>query len=199
MPDPQRLEFVTRHFSDLQTIRFAPAPIAMILIAAAQPMPHVGRIAAWSILLIFLSAAVGFYRWSTAAIRRHYGSVQVSAEEKRRMERNPMIVALRIALGLAALLYLLFPLTSWSDFYLAFTVLLTLLRTILDSTNPASRRIAWGLGLVILFGASPILFRFDNGAPLFVLAGATWLGLSVFDFVLLRRSLSYTSPMVRYG
>lgn len=115
------------------------------------------------------------------------------------MERHPMIVALRIGWGVAALLYLLFPLTSWADFYLGFTVLLTLLRTILDSTNPASRRIAWGIGLVILFGAAPILFRFDDGAVLGVLAGAIWLALSTFDFMLLRRSLGYTGPVVRYG
>lgn len=199
MSDPRRLEFVTRHFRDLQTIRFAPAPIAMILIAVAQPLPQVRRITAWSIVLVFLSAAIGFYRWSTAFIKRHYGAVQVSDEEKRRMERHPMIVALRIGWGLAALLYLLFPLTSWADFYLGFTVLLTLLRTILDSTNPASRRIAWGIGLVILFGAAPILFRFDDGAVLGVLAGAIWLALSTFDFMLLRRSLGYTGPVVRYG
>lgn len=53
MSDPRRLEFVTRHFRDLQTIRFAPAPIAMILIAVAQPLPQVRRITAWSIVLVF--------------------------------------------------------------------------------------------------------------------------------------------------
>jgi hypothetical protein len=66
-------------------------------------------------------------------------------------------------------------------------VLLFMLMKILDSTNLASRRIVWGLGLVTLFGAVPFLARSRSGAPVFLLAGGIWLTLSAFDFLLLRR------------
>ena len=190
MSNRQRLEFVTRHFSDLQTIRFAPVPVAMILAVVAHPASGVGRIGSWSILLSFLVAAVGFYQWSTAAIRRRYGPVQTIHPESWRMQRHPVIVLLRVALALAAVWWYLSPRTSsWTDVYIAFTVLLFMLIKILDSTNLASRRIVWGLGLVTLFGAVPFLARMDRGAPVFLLAGGIWLALSAFDFMLLRRIL----------
>jgi hypothetical protein len=160
----------------------------MILAAVARPTPHVGRIAAWSILLSFLFAAFGFYWWSTAAIRRHYGSVRVSREEKTRMEEHPMIRLLRIAPGVAAVWCFSTHRTSLrGDLYVGCGVLVTMLTRILDATNPVSRRIVWGLGLIILFGAGPFLVRIDQAAPLAILAGGIWLALSIFDFMLLRR------------
>jgi hypothetical protein len=192
MSDPQRLEFVTRHFGDLQTIRFAPLPLTMILMAAAQPMPRFWRIASWSILLSFLLTTGGFYWWSKAAIRQRYGSVQAIPGESRRMQQHPVIVALRIALGLAAV-WCWLSRTSWSDIYLAFTVLLFMLTKILDSTNLVSRRIAWGLGLMILCGAVPFMVRGGRDAALFALGGGIWLALSVFDFMLIRQILGSTS------
>ena len=189
MSDPQRLEFVTRHFGDLQMIRFAPLPLTMILAAVAQPMPRFGRIAAWSILLSFLLTTGGFWWWSKAAIRRRYGSVQAMPGESQRMQSHPLIVALRIALGLAAV-WCWLSRTSWSDIYLAFTVLLFMLTKILDSTNLVSRRIAWGLGLMILCGAVPFTVRSGRDVALFALGGGIWLALSLFDFMLMRQILS---------
>jgi hypothetical protein len=193
MSNRQPLEFVTRHFSDLLSIRFAPVPVAMILAAVAHPVSSVGRIGAWSILLSFLVAAAGFYWWSTAAIRRRYGSVQTIRPESWRMQRHLVVVMLRVALALAAVWWYFSPRTSsWSDIYIAFTVLLFMLIKILDSTNLASRRIVWGLGLVTLFGAGPFVARIDHGAPVFLLAGSIWFTLSAFDFMLLRRILGRT-------
>jgi hypothetical protein len=92
MPNLQRLEFVTRHFRDLQMIRFAPVPAAMLLGPfAAYWMPHVNRAVAWVILLSYLSCVVGFYWWSTLAMRRRYGSVKVSRDEALRMLFHPAI------------------------------------------------------------------------------------------------------------
>src|SRR5215475_3166174 len=102
MSNLQRLEFVKRHFSDLQTIRFAPVPVAMILVVGAPPLSGLGRVASWSILSFFLVVAVGFYWWSTAAIRRRYESVQTIRPDSRRMQRHPVIVLLRFTLALAA-------------------------------------------------------------------------------------------------
>jgi hypothetical protein len=190
MSNRQRVEFVTRHFTDLQSIRFAPLPVAMILAVVAHPISGVGRIASWSILLSFLVAAVGFYWWSTAAIRRRYGPVQTIRPESWPMQRHPVIVLLRAALALAAVWWYLSPrFSSWSDIYIGFILLLLMLMKILDSTNLASRRIVWGLGLVTLFAAVPFLARIDRGAPVFLLAGCIWLTLSAFDFMLLRRIL----------
>jgi hypothetical protein len=53
MPNSWRLEFIARHFSDLQTIRFAPVPMAMFLAPAAHRMPHVSRSVAWGALFAF--------------------------------------------------------------------------------------------------------------------------------------------------
>src|SRR5580658_3123499 len=108
MPNPQRLEFVTRHFGDLQTIRFAPVPAAMLLGPfAAHWMPHVSPGVAWVILLSFLSCVVGFYWWSTLATRRRYGSVRVSRDEALRMRLHPIIFALSMILT-ATLTYFYF-------------------------------------------------------------------------------------------
>jgi hypothetical protein len=65
--------------------------------------------------------------------------------------------------------------------------------TILDSTNLASRRIAWAIGLVVLFTAGPFLLGVEGGAAIILLAGAVWLSLSIFDFLLLRRSFAEIS------
>jgi hypothetical protein len=81
-----------------------------------------------------------------------------------------------------------------------------MLQTILDSTNPASRRIAWAIGLVVLFTAGPLLLSVNGGTV--ALAGAVWLSLSIFDFLLLRRAFAVlpasprtatTQPLVHGG
>jgi hypothetical protein len=194
MPNSQRLEFVTRHFLDLQTIRFAPVPAAMLLAPlAAHRMPHVNVSTAWGILLSYLSCAGGFCWWSTLAIRRRYGSVQLSSEEALRMSRSPVIFALNMIMVAAlAWFYFAAPRTHYWDVYIAFTVLIVMLRTILDSTNPAGRRVAWAIGLVVLFTAGPFLTGAGGGEV--ALAGAVWLSLSIFDFLLLRRSLATAVP-----
>lgn len=195
MSNPQRLEFVTRHFGDLRTIRFAPVPATMLLgPIAAHFIPHVSRGVAWGILLSFLSCVVGFYRWSTVAIRRRYGSVKVTRLEALRMRFHPIIVALSL-IWIAVLQYFYFfaPHTHFSDAYMVGTIVIAMLTPILDSTNPASRRIAWAIGLVALFGAGPFLLDADGGAVDIELAGAVWLSLSIFDFQLLRRTFAEIS------
>lgn len=198
MSDSQRLEFVTRHFGDLQTIRFAPVPATMILALAAHRLPHLSASVARGMLLMLLLCVAGFYWWSTAAIRRRYGSVQVSREQARRMQRHPIVVVLYI-IQLAALVWFSFvaPHTYVADVYVASTILIILLITILDSTNPPGRRIAWTIGLVILFSAGPFLVGVDEGAAIFALAGTVWLSLSVFDFLLLRRTFAAISSSPR--
>ena len=101
-----------------------------------------------------------------------------------------MIRLLRIALGVAAVWCFSTHRTSlWGDLYVGCGVLVTMLTRILDATNPASRRIIWGLGLVTLFSAGPFWVHIDQAAPLAVLAGGIWLAISIFDFMLLRRIL----------
>jgi hypothetical protein len=194
MSNPQRLEFVTRHFRDLQTIRFAPVPATMILALAAHRIPHVSPSVGRGMLVVFLLCVAGFYWWSTVAIRRRYGSVELSSEEVLRMGRSPIIFALSLIM-FAALTWFYFvaPHTHYWDVYIAFTILITMLLTVLDSTNLASRRIAWAIGLVVLFTAGPFLLDVDGGAAIFALAGAVWLSLSVFDFLLLRRTFAEIS------
>jgi hypothetical protein len=195
MPNPQRLEFVARHFGDLQTIRFAPVPAAMLLgPVAAHWMPDVSRSVAWGMLLGFLLLVGGVYWWTTVAIRRRYGSIRLSADEKLRMRFHPIIFALSMILA-AALTYFYFfaPHTHFSDVFIAGSTFIGMLVTILDSTNLASRRIAWAIGLVVLFTAGPFLLGVEGGAAIILLAGAVWLSLSIFDFLLLRRSFAEIS------
>ena len=80
-----------------------------------------------------------------------------------------------------------------SDLYISSTIFIGMLTIILDSTNLASRRIAWAIGLVVLFGAAPFLIGIEAGAAIFSLAGTVWLSLSVFDFLLLRRTFTEIS------
>jgi hypothetical protein len=194
MSNPQRLEFVTRHFRDLQTIRFAPVPASMVLALTAHRMPQVSPSAGRGLLLVFLFCVAGFYWWSTVAIRRRYGSVKVSREQANRMQRHPLVVVLQM-IQVAALVWLVFvaPPTYFSDVYVGSTILIIMLMTILDSTNLASRRIAWSIGLVVLFTVGPFLLGVDGGAAIFALAGAVWLSVSVFDFLLLRRTFAELS------
>src|SRR5579862_179665 len=128
MSNPQRLEFVTRHFVDLQTIRFAPVPATMVLALAAHRMPHVSPRVARGMLLVFLLCVAGFYWWSTVAIRRRYGSVKVSREQAQRMQRHPIVAALYM-IQVAALVWFGFfaPHTYIADVYVASTILIILL------------------------------------------------------------------------
>ena len=188
MPRLDRVEFVTRHFLDLQTIRFAPVPLAMLLAPlAAHGIPHVSRGVAWAVLSGFLSAVAGIYWWGTLAIRRRYGSVKLSREERERMLQHPIIIALYLVLA-ATLAWFRFyaPHAHTGDAGIAFIVLIVMLQKILDSTNPTSRRLAWAIGLVVLFTAEPLLTSVDGGAV--AAAGAVWLWVSIFDFLLLRRT-----------
>ena len=194
MPSPERLEFVTRHFGDLQTIRVAPGPVAMVLALTAHKMPHLSPSVARGMLLVFLLLVGGFYWWSTVAIRRRYGSVKVSREEAQRMERRPIIFTLRtITVAALTWFYFIVPHTHFSDLYISSTIFIGMLTIILDSTNLASRRIAWAIGLVVLFTARPFLIGLEGGAAIFSLAGAIWLSLSIFDFLLLRRTFAEIS------
>src|SRR5215475_6990736 len=136
----QRLEFLTRHFNDLQAIRFAPLPAAMVLTLLAQPMPHISRSVAWVLLAAFLVCLGGFYRWSTVAIRRRYGSVRISNDEKLRMRRHPVIAALWVLLLGGLIWFRFFGIRAhFSDWYITVTILIFMLMKILDSTNPESR------------------------------------------------------------
>lgn len=192
MTQAQRLEFAARHFNDLQTIRFAPVPVAMMLAPALRALPHVSRTEAWVGLLAFLAITAGLFWWTTAAIRRRYGNVEEMRDEARRRRSHPVLLLLCLALALYAIVpHKPWP---WSDVYLVYTALLLMLITILDATNPASRRIAWAIGFVILFGAGPFLVHVNGAAVLWPLAGAIWLALSTFDFLLLRRILEATPP-----
>lgn len=190
MRNLQRIEFVTRHLLDLQTIRFAPVPMTMLLAPlAACRTQNLSREAAWAMLLGFLLVVAGVYWWTTLAIRRRYGSVKLSREEGRRMMSHPMIVAIQIVLAATLIWFYFFaPHTYSADVYLSVTIAIIMLRKILDSTNPASRRLAWAIGLVILFTSIPLLMSVDGGAV--AVAGAVWLSLSIFDFLLLRRTFA---------
>lgn len=207
MTNPQRLEFITRHFNDLQTIRAAPAPLAMLLAPALRRMPHLSRVGAWVGLLVFLSIVGGFYRWSTVAIRRRYGSVRLSQEE---LQQRALVVRVLRLIVLAGLFWAFFfgHRSYFWDLYISSTVLIGMLTIILDSTNTTSRRIAWTVGLVVLFSAGPFLIGIDGGSAIFCLAGGIWLALSLFDFLLLRRTFAeiatnppaaVTEGVVRYG
>jgi hypothetical protein len=195
MPDPKRVEFVTRHFKDLQSIRFAPVPAAILLAPLAPPMTHMSRGAAWAVLLGFLFGAIGFYWWSTVAIKRRYGSVKVSSDEaQRRMMFHPAILGLfMIVVAVQSWFYFFDRRNYHWEVFALFTLLSRMLSTILDSTNPASRRVAWTIGLVALFGAGPLLNRVGDAATVILLAGAVWLSISIFDFLLLRRTFAEIS------
>jgi hypothetical protein len=84
------------------------------------------------------------------------------------MRRSPIIFALQMILA-AALTYFYFfaPHTYFWDVNISVTILITMLMTILDSTNLASRRIAWAIGLVVLFTAGPFLIGVEGGAAIF--------------------------------
>ena len=191
MSNPQRLAFVTRHFNDLQTIRFVPVPVAMVLALAVRGVPRVSRGVAWGMLVGFLLCVGLFYWWSTVAIRRRYGSVNISREETQRMRRHPVTLTLFVILAATLTWFRFFaPHTHSSDLYISFFILILMLTTILDSTNPASRRIAWAMGLSIVVTAGIFLLDVDGGAAIFALAGSVWLALSIFDFLLLRRTFA---------
>lgn len=187
MLNAQRLEFITRHFNDLQTIRFAPIPLAMLFAPVARRMPHIGTSAARAALVVFSICGFGFYRWSTVAIHRRYGSVRVSRVDA------PWRSALRILMALGVLWFGFFDRGNYADFYISATIFVAMLSTILDRTNPLNRRLAWSIGLVVLLSAGLLLVGADGGAAIFSAAGAVWLSLSLFDFLLLRRTFAEIS------
>lgn len=195
----QRLEFITRHFKDLQSIRFAPLPIAMLLAPALPDTSHMSRGTAWAVLMAILLTFSGFYWWSTIAIRR-YGSVRLSREEGLRMRFHPIIFALFIVMFLAQTWFYFFgPRKHYWDVYTLGTVLIIMLIPIFDSTNPAVRRIVWAIGLVVLFGAGPLLYGVERDMAFSPLAGGVWLSLSIFDFLLLRRTFAEISEFPSSG
>jgi hypothetical protein len=201
MANLQRLEFITRHFKDLQTIRCAPLPIAMLL-APAVPDPggwHMSRSTAWVVLMTILLTVIGFYWWATVAIRP-YGSVRLSGKEGLRMRMHPIILGLFMVMFLAQTWFYFFrPRTHYWDVYTLFTVLIIMLQPIFDSTNPASRRIAWAIGLVVLFSVGPLLYGVNRDLAFSPLAGGVWLSLSMFDFLLLRRTFAEISASPSSG
>src|ERR1700733_13706573 len=199
MPPLQRLEFITRHFIDLQTIRFAPLPLAMLLAPALPDTLHMSRGTAWAVLVAILLTVGGFYWWSTAAIRR-YGSVRLSREERLRMRLHPIIFALFMVMFLAQTWFYFFGTRKhYWDVYSLFVVLIIMLHPILDSPNPDSRRIAWAIGLVVLFSAGPLLYGVNRDMAFSPLAGGVWLSLSMFDFLLLRRTFAEISASPSSG
>ena len=186
MSGPGDLEFVTRHFRDLQTIRFAPLPLAMILLAIVQRTPH-NRAGALTVVLLFVFSVTGFYAWSTRAIKRRYGSVKESRDEAQRMRYHPVILLLHLAFVAALTWAYFFSRGNFWNIYPIFTIVIYMLIKILDPTNLQARRIAWGLGLGVLAIAGSFLVSVDSAAPLAVLGGVVWLSLSLYDFLLLRR------------
>jgi hypothetical protein len=207
MPDSRRLELVTRHFKDLQSIRFAPVPAFMLLapLFVELDTSHMTKAAAWRFLLgllAFLLFVAGFFWWSTVAIKRRYGSVKVSGDEARRMMHHPAIFALLLISGaVASWFYFFGPRRRTTYVYGAFALLSAMLRTILDSTNPAMRRVVWAIGLVTLLGAGPLLVvnDVDRGAAIVFLGGVVWLSISIFDFLLLRRTFAEISESPSAG
>ena len=53
--------------------------------------------------------------------------------------------------------------------------------------------------LVVLFGAGPFLVDVDGGKAVITLVGAVWLSLSIFDFLLLRRTFAEISASPSSG
>jgi hypothetical protein len=194
MPDPQRVEFITRHFKDLQTIRFAPLPVAILFVPFINPAPHGNVIVARTLFLIYLLGIVGFYWWSTGAIKRRYGSVKLSNDDaQRRMNFPPATFALyMIMVAVQSWFYFLDRRNYHWEVYGVGFILIRMMQPILDSTNPSSRRVAWTVGLVVLFGAGYFLNRAESPAICF-LVGGVWLSLSIFDFLLLRRTFAEIS------
>jgi hypothetical protein len=209
MPDPKHVEFVTRHFEELQSIRFAPVPALMLLTPFAHRLAHMDKVTARGILSDLLVCVIGLCWWSMAAFKRRYGSVKPSPLQAQRMRGHPALVALIvIALATMSWFYLFGPRRYGAYVYFAFILLNLMLRTILDSTNPPSRRVVWTIGLVVLCSAEPFLKDVDGGAAVPLLGGIVWLSLSIFDFLLLRRTLAeisaspssgFTEPVAQFG
>jgi hypothetical protein len=172
MLDPQRLEFVTRHFRDLQRIRCAPVQILMILAPVWQWLPHVSTREAWG------DASGG------------YLLVIPPVGESNRMMKHPVIITLY---AVYAAFWIVARLVEHSraiaDIALTAVGLLALLITILDTTNVRDRRIAYGIGLVILFVVGSLILDVRNGAVTVSLAGSIWILLNLYDFLLLRRTV----------
>jgi len=183
MPDPQRLEFVTRHFRDLQRIRLLPIQLVMTL-ALVEHRPAVSVPVAWTMLCGFLLLVVGFFWWSTVAIRRRYGAVKLSRAEELRMRSHPVIVALYVILAALMLWYRHVLHSSFSNLYMATTVLIFMLSTILDPTNIRGRRIAYAIGTVVLFAMVPLTIDVRGGAMALTI---------IVDFLLLRRAFTGVS------
>src|SRR5581483_1708391 len=119
LADPRQLAFLARHFRDLQTIRFAPIPLTMILIAIMHGGQNPGHREAWTGLILFLVIAISFYAWSTNAIKRKYGTVRATREETARMRSHPVILLLQLAFAAVLTWSYFFQRGEFSDVYIA--------------------------------------------------------------------------------
>jgi hypothetical protein len=116
------------------------------------------------------------------------------------MRLHPIIFAIFMVMFLVQTWFYFFgSRTHYWDVYTLFTVLILMLQPILDSTNPASRRIAWAIGLLVLSSAGPLLYGVNRDVVFSPLAGGVWLSLSIFDFLLLRRTFADISASPSSG
>jgi hypothetical protein len=193
MLPPERLSFVTRHFYNLQSIRFAPLEVGLILLAITPSPPPLTPRSLRISLCLFLLGAAAFCWWSTVTLRRRYGFIKPSAADVVRINRHPLMVALNI-LWVAGLLWFSFFRhtrgSGLSDFLVATGILSVMVTPVLDKTNLPDRRIAYAIGLACVGTAFVFAEFFDIGRPFFAIAGLVALSLSTFDYWLLRQTFA---------
>jgi hypothetical protein len=190
---PERLSFVTRHFYNLQSIRFAPLEVGLILLAVTPSPPPLTPRAFLVSLCLFLLCAAAFYWWSTVALKHRYGFLKPSPADVVRMNRHPLMVALNILWGTGLLWFSFFRPTrgsGLSDYLVATAVLSVMLKPILDKTNLPDRRFAYVLGLASVGTAFVLAESFDSGRLFVAIAGLVALSLSTFDYRLLRQTFA---------
>ena len=116
------------------------------------------------------------------------------------MRLHPIMSAVFMVMFLAQTWFYFFGARKhYWDVYSLFIVLIIMLQPTLDSTNPAGRRIAWAIGLVVLFSAGPLLYGVNRDIAFSPLAGGVWLSLSIVDFLLLRRTFAEISASPSSG
>jgi hypothetical protein len=162
-----------------------------MLLAPVLPKPsHVTRSAALATLIAVVSTVGGFYWWSTTAIR-HWKPAPSSAKKEFKKPTHPVIAVLFMIMFLAQVWsYFFNARIHYWDVYTLLTVLVLMLQPPLDSTNPPVRRIAWAMGLVVLYAVGPFLYGLSRDIVFSPLAGGVWLSLSILDFLLLRYASS---------